>query len=70
MRGVVLEVLGLALMHKTVDKKTEDVTLACEGFNQKNHSDRETPAIFCANWRGRLNRIDSMNGLIMRSPPV
>ena len=41
--GGVLEALGPALARKTVDKKTGGVTLACEGFNQKNHYDRETP---------------------------
>jgi hypothetical protein len=41
--GGLLEALGPELARKTVDKKTGDVTLACEGFNQKNHYDRETP---------------------------
>jgi hypothetical protein len=45
MRGL-LEALGPALARKTVDKKTGDVTLACEGFNQKNHYGRETPCDF------------------------
>ena len=45
MRGL-LEALGTALARKTVDKKTGDVTLACEGFNQKNHYGRETPCDF------------------------
>lgn len=41
--GGLLEALGPQLAHKTVDKKTGDVALACEGFNQKNHYRRETP---------------------------
>lgn len=41
--GGLLEALGPALARKTVDKKTGDVALACEGFNEKNHYDRETP---------------------------
>jgi hypothetical protein len=38
-----LEALGPALAHKTVDKKTGDIGLACAGFNQKNQYDREAP---------------------------
>lgn len=41
--GGLLEALGPQLAHKTVDNKTGDVALACEGFNQKNHYARETP---------------------------
>jgi hypothetical protein len=41
--GGLLEALGPALAHKTVDKKTGDLALACAGFNQKNHYQRETP---------------------------
>jgi hypothetical protein len=41
--GGLLEALGPALARKTVDKKTGDLALACEGFNQKNHYQRETP---------------------------
>jgi hypothetical protein len=41
--GGLLEALGPALARKTTDKKTGNVTLACEGFNEKNHYRRETP---------------------------
>jgi len=41
--GGLLEALGPELAHKGVDQKTGDVALACEGFNHKNHYDRETP---------------------------
>ena len=41
--GGLLEALGPSLARKTTDKRTGDVALACEGFNQKNHYRRETP---------------------------
>jgi Transposase DDE domain len=41
--GGLLEALGPALARKTTDKKTGDVGLSCEGFNHKNHYQRETP---------------------------
>ena len=41
--GGLLEALGPPLARKTVDNKTGDVVLACEGFNHKNHYRRETP---------------------------
>jgi len=41
--GGLLEALGPELARKTADKATGDVTIACQGFNRKNHYDRETP---------------------------
>jgi hypothetical protein len=41
--GGLLNVLGPKGAKKVTDPNTGDVTIACEGFNQKNHYDRETP---------------------------
>jgi hypothetical protein len=41
--GGLLTVLGPQGAQKVTHPDTGDVTIACEGFNQKNHYDRETP---------------------------
>ena len=41
--GGLLNVLGPKGAQKVTHPDTGDVTIACEGFNQKNHYDRETP---------------------------
>ena len=41
--GGLLTVLGPHGAQKVTHPDTGDVTIACEGFNQKNHYDRETP---------------------------
>lgn len=41
--GGLLNVLGPKGAQKVTHPDTGDITIACEGFNQKNHYDRETP---------------------------
>jgi Transposase DDE domain len=41
--GGLIEALGPAVGRKAVHPDTQDVTLACPGFNDKNHYDRQTP---------------------------
>ena len=41
--GGMLQALGPQAGHKVVHPETGDTTIVCEGFNQKNHYDRETP---------------------------
>jgi hypothetical protein len=41
--GGMLQAFGPPAGRKTVHPKTGDTTVSCEGFNRKNHYDRETP---------------------------
>ena len=41
--GGLMEALGPKVGHKSLHPETGNMTLACEGFNRKNHYDRETP---------------------------
>lgn len=41
--GGLLNVLGPKGAQKVIHPDTGDVTIACDGFNQKNHYDREAP---------------------------
>ena len=41
--GGLMEALGPKAGHKSVHPETGNMTLLCEGFNRKNHYDRETP---------------------------
>jgi hypothetical protein len=41
--GGLMEALGPKAGHKSVHPETGNLTLLCEGFNRKNHYDRETP---------------------------
>lgn len=41
--GGMLNVFGPAVAHKAVHPKTGDVTLSCQGFNEKNDYERQTP---------------------------
>jgi len=41
--GGLIEALGPKVGRKAVHPDTQDVTLACTGFNDKNHFDRQTP---------------------------
>ena len=41
--GGMLQALGPQAGHKVVHPATGETTIFCEGFNQKNHYDRETP---------------------------
>jgi hypothetical protein len=41
--GGMLNAFGPTLGHKVTHPDTGDVTLACEGFNEKHHYDRQTP---------------------------
>ena len=41
--GGMLQSLGPRAGRKVVHPETGDTTILCEGFNQKNHYDRETP---------------------------
>ncbi len=41
--GGMLKALGPSVGKKTIHPDTEEVTLSCEGFNDKNHYDRQSP---------------------------
>ncbi len=41
--GSLLEAFGPAMGHKAIHPQTGDVSLRCQGFNQKNDYDRQTP---------------------------
>ena len=41
--GGMLQAFGPKAGHKVVHPETRETTVFCEGFNQKNHYDRETP---------------------------
>lgn len=41
--GGLMEALGPTAGHKSVHPETGNLTLFCQGFNRKNHYDRETP---------------------------
>ena len=41
--GGMLQAFGPKAGHKVVHPETRETTVVCEGFNQKNHYDRETP---------------------------
>jgi hypothetical protein len=41
--GGMLQAFGPKAGRKVVDPETEETTVSCEGFNRKNHYDRETP---------------------------
>jgi hypothetical protein len=41
--GGMIQAFGPAMGHKAVHPQTGDVSLACEGFNEKNTYDRQTP---------------------------
>ena len=41
--GSLIEAFGPAMGHKAIHPQTGDVSLRCEGFNQKNDYDRQTP---------------------------
>lgn len=63
--GGMLEAFGPQMGHKVTHPQTGDVTLVCEGFNDKNDYDRETPMILSRSEGGRTQLLTIAPGRLV-----